>query len=154
MKDSSTMSHLLCFSLSGRRFGLALDQVERVVRMVDVTPLPHAPRIVSGVVNHRGRIVPVIDIRSRFGLPPRETALSDQLIIAANARWPLALHVETVGGVVEHPDHAVQLAASLAPGVGYLRGVVKTDGEMVLLHDLDLLLSHDEACVLDQALAA
>ena len=82
---------LVVFTMDEQRYALQLAAVERVVRMVEVTPLPQAPQIVLGVINAQGRIIPVVDIRRRFRLPARDIRLSDHLLIAVrqDARWRL-----------------------------------------------------------------
>lgn len=142
------------FALDDRAYALRLAAVERVARMVAVTPLPKAPEIVMGVVNVRGRIVPVFDIRRRFRLPAREISVSDQLVIARTARRPAALAADAVSGVREYPDEAVVEAERVLPGLEYVEGVVKLADGLILIHDLDKFLSLDEGESLDRALAA
>ncbi|MGH7435187.1 MAG: chemotaxis protein CheW, partial [Polyangiaceae bacterium] len=73
---------ILLFEVGGRRYGLLAAEVRELVRAVTIHPLPRAPAIVEGLVNVRGRIVPVLDIRSRFRIPLRPLAPSDHLILA------------------------------------------------------------------------
>jgi purine-binding chemotaxis protein CheW len=70
------------FTLDAGRYALSLEVVERVVPALELTPLPTAPDIVQGVFNLHGRIVPVMNLRRRFGLPERAIELSDHLIVA------------------------------------------------------------------------
>jgi purine-binding chemotaxis protein CheW len=147
----TTLTHqLLVFTLDDQQFGLRLPAVERVERAVEITPLPEAPEIVLGVLNLRGRIIPVVDIRKRFRLPARALTLRDRLIVARTARRPVALLVDAVEGVVESSAAAVIAAAEILPGLAYVEGVVKLDDGALLIHDLDRFLSLEE----DQALAA
>jgi purine-binding chemotaxis protein CheW len=71
---------LVIFTLDEQRYALHLAAVERVVRMVELTSLPKAPEIVLGVVNVRGRVVPVVNLRKRFGLAERGIRLSDHIL--------------------------------------------------------------------------
>ena len=80
------MMQLVVFFLDGQRYGLHLSTVRRVVRAVEVRALPSAPGIVLGVINIEGRIIPVINVRRRFGLPDKEIDLDDHFIVAATAR--------------------------------------------------------------------
>lgn len=137
------MSSLLAFHLDSHCYALPLDAVERVVRTVNVTPLPYAPEIVTGVVNVHGRIIPVVDIRKRFHLPKREVTLSDQLIIARTSRRPVALAVDTTG-LVECDEQDVVTAEQIVPGTQYIDGVAKLRDGMILIHDLGSLLSLEE----------
>ena len=76
------MSQCVVFTLDERFYAIRLSAVSRVVRAVEITPLPKAPPIVIGVINLGGRIIPVVNIRRRFRLPERELELTDQLIVA------------------------------------------------------------------------
>lgn len=142
------------FSLDEQRFALPLPVVERVLRMVEITPLPKAPDIVAGVVNVQGRIVPVIDIRKRLRCPAREIALTDQLIIAQTSMRLVALQVDSVGGLIERPKGAVIDAAEIVPGTGYLEGVAKLEDGLVLINDLETFLSLEEENSLRDALGS
>ena len=149
---SSTSSRVVVFTLDDRRYGIALSAVERVVRMVDVTPLPQAPAIVLGVVNLRGRVIPVLDLRRRFRLPERSIALADQLVIARTARRAVALAVDAATGVIEYAERQAVAARDIVPGVDYTEGVVKLADGLLLIHDLDKFLSLEEETALDRAI--
>lgn len=141
---------LVVFTMDEQRYALQLAAVERVVRMVEVTPLPQAPQIVLGVINAQGRIIPVVDIRRRFRLPARDIRLSDHLLIARTARRPVALALDAVTGIVEGSAQAVITAEEILPGLEYVEGVIKLEDGLILIHDLDTLLSLEE----EQTLAA
>lgn len=150
--ERRAMSPLVAFSVDERAFALPLGQVERALRAVAVTPLPHAPAIVCGVVNIAGRIVPVINLRRRFGLCEKEIGLADQLLIANTSQRPLAMIVDTVLGVVNCEEKDFVAVDSIVAGTNYLRGIVKSPAGMVLIHDLDTFLSLEEVQALDNAL--
>ncbi len=140
------------FILDGRSYALHLSAVDRVVRMVDIIPLIKAPDIVLGVINIQGRVIPVINMRRRFGLPEREIALTDQLIVAHTARRPVALVADTVTDIVECSEQDLVTAESILPEVEYVEGVVKLKDGLILIHDLDEFLSLEEENSLDLAL--
>lgn len=146
-------NQLAVFVLGDRRYALHLSAVERVVRMVDITPLPEAPSIVLGVVNVRGQVIPVVNVRRRFRLPEREIALTDQLVVARTARRLVALVADAVTDVIACPERDLIAAAHILPEVGYVQGVVKLKDGLVLIHDLDRFLSLEEERVLDQAMS-
>lgn len=148
------MPSIVVFALDLGRYALPLERVERVVRMVEVTPLPKAPAIVCGVVNVQGRLVPVINLRRRFALPERDAALGDQLLIARSATLSLAMIVDAVIDVAECGAQDYVPSASVVPGTDYVQGIAKLADGMVLIHDLDRFLSLDEAQSLGQALSA
>jgi len=75
-------SHYLVFTLEDQQYALGLEAVERVVRAVELTSVPEAPEILVGLINIRGKIVPVLDIRRRFHLPPRDMEIKDRIIVS------------------------------------------------------------------------
>ena len=147
-----TPSPLVVLTLDEQRYALPLSAVERVVRIVEVTPLPDAPDIIAGVVNVKGRIIPVADIRKRFRLPAREISLSDQLIVARTSRRPVALVVDAVIGIVEYREQEVTAAEDILPHIRYVEGVVQLKDGMTLIHDLDRFLSLEEEQSLEKAM--
>jgi purine-binding chemotaxis protein CheW len=149
----SELSSLVVFRLDARRYALLLAVVERIVRAVEVTGLPNAPDIVLGVINVEGRVIPVLNLRRRFGLPEREISLSDQFLIARTTRRTVALVVDEAQGVIEHPKAEIIAPARIVPGLGQIQGVVKLPDGLVLIHDLELFLSLEEVNALDAAMA-
>ena len=146
------MEPFFLFSIEGRRFALELPCVERVVQAVAVTPLSDGPEAVLGVVNVHGTIVPVVDLRRRLGFSPRAVRLDDGMVIARTARRTLAFFVDTAVGVVESPEGAVTVGDEVVPGLEYVQGVMQIGDDLVLIHDLDRLLSIDEQDQLTRAL--
>ncbi len=137
-------SKIVSFTLGELRFALYLEAVERIYPMVSITPLPKAPEIVLGLVNIGGRIIPVMNVRKRFGLPEREPELSDKIILAHTSRRPVALAVDSVVGVLENDASARVSAPTILPETEYVAGVVKLADGMIFIHDLDTFLSLEE----------
>jgi purine-binding chemotaxis protein CheW len=142
----------LVFTLDDQSYALHLPSVDRVARMAQITTLPNAPRIVLGLVNIHGRIVPVIDFRQRLNLPKREIVLDDRLIFAHARLRRLALVADAVTEVIECPEQSLALTDHILPGVKYLEGILKFKDGLVLIHDLDKFLSLEEEKALDIAL--
>ena len=143
---------LLVFSLDSYRYALFLPAVERVVPVVETTPLPRAPEIVGGLIDYQGTVLPVLNIRERFRLPGRERELSDQLILAHTARRLVALEVDSVHGVIDYHEDDVAAAENIVPATQYVESVLRLADGLVLIHDLDGFLSLGEEEVLDAAL--
>lgn len=154
--DSATamgkLNQLLVFALDGERYGLVLSAVDSVVRAVNITPLPQAPDIVLGVVNVRGRVIPVINMRRRFRLPERKIVLTDQLVIARTTRRPVALVADAVSDILQYPEGDIVETQSILADAEYIEGVVKLNGGLILIHNLDTFLSLEEETSLDQAI--
>ncbi len=147
-----TNDGLLIFTLSEQRCALSLSDIERVIRAVAIEPLPNAPGIVTGLINVRGRIMPVLDIRRLFNLPGAPIALSDQMIIARTSRRIIAILVDDTLGVIEYNQDDTTAAADLFPGIGHIKGVTKLKDGIAYIYDLDRFLSLDEEAQLDRVL--
>ena len=141
---SIASNRLVIAVLDGHKFALPLSAVERIVRAVEVTPVPNAPEMVLGVVNVQGEIVPVIDLRRRFGLPGRDMELSDHLIIARASDLAVALLVDEVSDVREYGAQQVVGVQGMLSNMKDVEGVIKLEGELVLIHSLKNLLTVEE----------
>lgn len=146
-------AQLLVFCLDDQRYALRLEAVERVVRAVEVTPLPDAPEIVHGIINVQGRIVPAINMRKRFRLPEKELCPSDQFIICSASQRTFALAADAVHGIVECPKQAVVTAEEVLPRMEYVEGVMILADGMILISNIGMLLSVGEEAVLGDQLA-
>jgi purine-binding chemotaxis protein CheW len=145
---------LVVFSLDDQRYALALARVQRSIRVVAITPLPEAPAIVLGVIDLGGMVIPVIDIRMRFNHPPREVRLSDHLVVATTGRRTVALLVDETKGVIEVSPESYAPAADILPRLDLLDGAMKLEDGLILIHDLERLLSLEEETAIDRALGA
>ena len=143
---------LVAFVIDGNRYALSLSAVERVLPLIAVSPLPKAPAIALGVINLHGEIIPMLDVRRRFGFPPRDYGASAHLVIARTARRTVALPVDEALGVVEVAAGAVRPPDSVLPGIGHVAGVVALADGLLLIHDLDAFFSLEEERQLAEAL--
>jgi purine-binding chemotaxis protein CheW len=144
---------LLIFLLDERPYALRLSHVNRAVRAVDWTPLPQVPEQVLGAIDLQGQIVPLLNIRSRFGLPRRDVRADDQFIIAHTSRRIVALPVDCVKSVAERSADEIIAAQRILPRLDQIEGAVQLEDGLTLIYDLNRFLSLDEERVLDQALA-
>lgn len=145
---------VVVFFLDGQRYALPLDRVDQVLPMVWVSALPEAPAIVMGVVNLHGYIVPVLDIRCRFGLPPRAWGLTAQLIVVQLTRYRVALPVDEVVGVMAARVTVVPWSSWLPADIHPLTGIVSLADDLLFVCNLDAFLSGDEQQQLTVALEA
>ena len=148
-----SMEKLLVFALSGLHCALRLSEIERVLRAVEITPVPKAPEIVMGLVNVQGRIIPVLNIRKLLRLPEVETSLNDQIILARTTTFPVALVVDNVPGVAEFSEQDIIAPAELYPGLEYLEGVTKLQGGIIYIYNLDRFLSSAEKSEIEHLLS-
>ncbi|MBM3889265.1 MAG: purine-binding chemotaxis protein CheW [Verrucomicrobia bacterium] len=142
---------LVLFTLDDLRLALSLNAVERVVRAVEVTPMPDAPDPVAGIINVQGRVMPVVALRKRLGLPPREMELNDQFIIAGTLRGAVALWVDAVTGIEACGETGAVAAERLPPGAEFVEGVVKRADGLVLVCSAERLVSLTERRRLEAA---
>lgn len=146
------------FTLDSARFALPLQSVERIVHAVQLTPLPLAPAVVAGIVDVEGEVLPVFDLRHRFGLPARALDPADHLLIARTAQRRVVLIVDAAEGVQQHtadaPSGMTRFAADPAGADrGALDGVLTAEAGLILIQDLERLLSAEEDALLQDALA-
>jgi purine-binding chemotaxis protein CheW len=150
--QNTETSKIVIFSLEEPRYALYLSAVERVIRSVEITPLPRVPEKVAGVINLQGEIVTVLDIRKIFHLPAREISLADMFIVARTSERMVALAVDSVEGVSEIENCQVADAKETLPFADYLSGVAIFKNNIILINDLEKFLSLKEQQVLDKAL--
>jgi purine-binding chemotaxis protein CheW len=144
---------LLVFETAGRRYALPLAEVREVVRAVAITPLPGAPAAVEGVVNLRGELVPVMDVRLRERLPRKELDPREYLLLARVAARTVAVRVDRVGEPVTVADEQVRSAAEVASVADHVAGIATLEDGLAVICDLERFLSPDETTALDEALA-
>jgi purine-binding chemotaxis protein CheW len=148
---------ILTFELDSRRHGFRADHVVQVVQMVEISPLPGAPAVIEGIVNVRGTIVPVFDLRARLGLPARAIDPAQHLVILSTGARSSAVRVDAAEDVVTIPDAdvAVSLEDSGIGGTGspHVAGIAVTADGTTIIYDLAAFLSQSEAERLDDALA-
>jgi len=144
---------LVSFNLDTEEFGVDIGAVQEIVRMPEITKVPRSPDFVEGVVNLRGKIIPVVDLRKRFRLPVGEATKSTRIII-------VTVGGKTVGMIVDGVSEVLRLdAASVEPtpemvasaiDAAFLKGIAKLEGRLLILLDLDLILNQEEARALAQ----
>jgi purine-binding chemotaxis protein CheW len=148
----ATESQLVIFAVDEQRYALRLDAVDRVVRAVEITPLPEAPPIISGIINVQGRVVPVVDLRRRFHLDERPVDIEDHFIIARSSTGRVALPVDEAHGLVRDMGGELVPAEEIVPNLNYVDQVFLLGSEMVFVLDVDTVLSDDEELALADSL--
>jgi Chemotaxis signal transduction protein len=148
---AKNVTQIVVFTLNEQKYGLMASAVQRVIRAVEITSLPKAPEIVLGVINLEGEIIPVLDIRKRFHLPPTEIDPANNFIISTASSRTVAVVVDAVLGLHKTEETSVFSEKNL-PGAEYVQGIVKLQDGMILIHDLDQFLSLEEKTRLDDAI--
>lgn len=145
----SDNSRVVVFTLDQRRFGVPLHSVERIISVVEVTPLPQTPAVVLGIINFHGRIVPVYNLRALIGLPSRELQISDQFIIAQTPLQTVALLTDEVIGLEDAEAIAVAV-----PTPDFVDGITANHDKFVFICDLQRFLSGEEQATLNASIKA
>ena len=143
---------IIMFTLDELLYALPLPAVVKVIHAIEIRHLPKAPEIISGIINVKGQIIPVVDFRKRFGLAAREIYPDDRLIIADSGKREVAILVDTVTGIRDLAPGQQKQAKEALPFAEHLRGVAKIDDELILIYDLEQFLSLDEEKELEHAL--
>jgi purine-binding chemotaxis protein CheW len=141
---------IVVFELAGEHYGLDIAGLFEIIRHQPITPVPRSPAFVKGVINLRGRIIPVVDLRIRFGLPEAEPTRETRIIVAEIPSTQVGLIVDSVSEVLVVPADSVEAAPQEAAGAGaeFLRGIVKLGSHLVLLLDLaGVFGTHDRSAL-------
>jgi purine-binding chemotaxis protein CheW len=137
---------LVTFNLANEEFGVDITRVQEINRMMDITKIPNAPEFIEGVVNLRGKIVPVVDLRKKLGFPEKEHDKSTRIMVVEVNGMVLGFIVDSVSEVLRIPETTIEPPPSLVGGVesDYLNGVGKLDDRLLLLINLEKVIRTDQ----------
>ncbi len=139
------------FRLGDETYGINVMMVQEVLRVSEIAPVPGASDYVIGIINLRGNVVTVVDTRSRFGLPFKETDDLSRIVIIEANQQVIGILVDSVAEVVELSADEIEMA----PNVGneessrYIQGVTSRAGELLILVDLNKFLTDEEVAELE-----
>jgi purine-binding chemotaxis protein CheW len=139
---------LVSFNLGVEEFAVDIARVQEIVRMPEITKVPHTAEFVEGVVNLRGKIIPVVDLRKRFRLSASGTSKSTRIIIVSIAGKTVGMIVDAVSEVLRLSEDAVDVAPELVTSeidASFLKGIAKLEGRLLILLELDRIFSPAEA---------
>jgi purine-binding chemotaxis protein CheW len=146
---------LVVFDLAQEQYGVDIAAVEGIIKMQTITAVPRAPAFVEGVTNLRGKVLPVIDLRKRFGLPPADASKDTRIVVVEIAGATVGIVVDAVSEVLRVSDEAIEPPSPFVTTVdsAFLRGIAKVNDRLVILLDLSQVLAQHEQADL-QAVAA
>lgn len=140
-----TVTHYLLFALDDQSYAVHIEAVESVLRAAALTRVPDAPERLSGLINVHGSVVPVLDIRKRFNLPPRELSAEDRIILCKTSATRFAFVVDRVDGVSQLTEGDMRGPGSILPDMeGRVEGVGVVRDHTVLIYDIDRLFSSED----------
>jgi purine-binding chemotaxis protein CheW len=148
-------NQIVIFELSSEYFGVEIAAVQSIIKIQPITKLPHTPSFVEGVTNLRGKVLPVIDLRKRFGVAARELDKNSRIIVVSLDQNEVGIIVDEVSEVVTVPTQAVEAAPAIATTVdsAFIKGIAKLGmnegsaqqgARLVILLDLAQVLSTKE----------
>ena len=147
----------LTFSLDREEYGIGILKVKEIIGMMRITPVPQTPEYVKGVINLRGKVIPVIDLRTRFGMSHSEytdrTCIVVVEIDAATGRLHIGIVVDSVSEVLNIKGSDIEETPEFGTTLNtdYILGMAKTAGSVKILLDIDRVLSADEVMMLRAA---
>ena len=141
---------LVVFTLKDESYGVDISSVREIIRMLDVTRVPRTPEFVEGVINLRGKIIPVVDLRKRFGFAPGDDSAETRIVVVDTGGQDVGMIVDAVTEVLRIAGDSIDPPSSVVTGANadYLRGIAKVGERLVILLDLDRVLSLREQEVL------
>jgi purine-binding chemotaxis protein CheW len=142
---------LVVFQLGSEAYGVRIDVVREIITLHQVTAVPHAPAFVEGVINLRGRVIPVIDLRRRLDLPPTERGRMTRIVVVEAEGGTVGMVVDAVSEVLTVGASAIEGPSPyLGVEVDGVRGVAKLEDRLIILLDLDKILTGDERAQLSR----
>ena len=137
---------LVVFELANEHYGVDIAAVESIIKMQAITTVPHAPAFVEGVTNLRGTVLPVIDLRKRFGLQQAPVDRNSRIVVVVMDGLKVGLVVDAVSEVMSVQDETVEPPPPMVASVdtAFITGIAKTGDRLVILLDIRKVLSLQE----------
>ncbi|MCU0598625.1 MAG: chemotaxis protein CheW [Desulfobacterales bacterium] len=130
----------IIFSVDDIYVALSVGSIRQIIRAVQITCLPEAPELMSGLINMGGEIIPVINTRKQFKLPQREISASDRIIIAKTPLHTIAFIVDDIKGIAEYSNSDVIPSSEIFPKMDeYIAATAEYNGNTLLIYDIDCL---------------
>ena len=146
-ESAEDLLQLVIFQLGGEEFGVEIMQVQEIIRMPDITRIPQSPEYVEGVINLRGKIIVVINLDTRFDLNSKELDDDSRIVIVEVGDNVVGMVVDSVSEVLRLASSSVEPAPEIISTkikADYLKGVGKLDDRLLILLDLERVLSDEE----------
>jgi purine-binding chemotaxis protein CheW len=137
---------VVSFKLGSEEYGVDIGQVQEINRLVAITHVPRAPHFMEGVINLRGQLIPIIDLRTRFGMERADHSKNTRIVVTEIGAKRVGMVVDSVSEVLRLPLEQIEEAPEMISGVDteYIRGVGKIDDRLIILLDLAKIVSTAE----------
>lgn len=140
------LTQLITFQVGGEEYGTEILRVKEIIRSSEITPLPKAPTFVKGILNLRGDVIPIVDLREKFGLQPEEDSESQRIIVVDITDRLVGMVVDAANQVVRVPTNQIDPPPPIVEGISsaYLKGVAKLEDRLIIILEIDRILSSQE----------
>jgi purine-binding chemotaxis protein CheW len=151
LMSSADERQLVVFQLGAEFYGVEIARVHEIIRLQTVTRVPRAPVFVEGVINLRGKVIPVVDLRRRFGLPLADHTRASRIVVVELGDQVVGVVVDGVSEVLRVNGATVEPPSPVVAGVDseYIHGIAKLDERLVILLDLDRVLAQTDRRALE-----
>ena len=155
--EKSKEGKYLTFFLADEEYGLGIEKVKEIIGMMTITSVPQTPDFVKGVINLRGKVIPVVNLRLKFGMPEIEYSDRTCIIVAeiegARGRIQMGIIVDAVAEVANIKGDDIEKAPSFGGHLetGFIHGLAKIGGQVKILIDIDLILTGEETAHIEEA---
>jgi purine-binding chemotaxis protein CheW len=145
-EDATGELQLVSFKIGSEEFGVDILQVQEIIRMVEITRVPQAPVYVEGVINLRGRVIPIIDLRKRLKLELKEVDKNTRIVVVDIRGNIMGMIVDSVSEVLRLPAGTIEPPPDLVSGVDseYISGVAKLEDRLLMFLDLSKIVGAEE----------
>jgi len=149
-KESRELLQLVSFNLGSEEFGIDILKVQEIIRLINITKIPNSPEFIEGVINLRGRVIPVISLRIKLGMQKIEYSNSTRIIVVEISNNIVGFVVDGVSEVLRIPANITEPPPSMVAGVDseYITAVGKLEDRLLILLDLEKILALNENEVL------
>jgi purine-binding chemotaxis protein CheW len=146
---------LVSFNLGKELYGIEITKVREIILIAEITRIPETPHFLKGLINLRSTVIPVIDLRARFGLPEGELSDESRIMVLQARGKTIGIVVDAVSEVLRVKQEQIAPPPPTVAGLGrdYLSGLVKLDGRLLILLDIDKIFNEDELQALKEAAA-
>ncbi|NUQ70525.1 MAG: chemotaxis protein CheW [Chthonomonadales bacterium] len=143
---STGTTQLVSFSLANELYGIEITKVREIILITEITRIPQTPHYVKGLINLRSTVIPVVDLRAKFGLPESPFTDESRIMVLQAVGKTIGIIVDAVSEVLRIKQDQIAPPPPTVAGLGreYLTGLVKLEKQLLILLDIDKTLDHDE----------
>lgn len=150
-QDVSELLQLVSFRMGNEEFGIDILNVKEIIRIVNITKVPNCPDFVEGIINLRGKVIPVIDLRTKLGMEKKECDKDTRIVVVVIDEKTVGFLVDAVSEVLRIPRNITEAPPEITTGKNseYITAVGKLDDRLLTLLDLNRILLKEEKQVIE-----